>query len=128
MSTSVFPSNLPGMDVSVVRGETYKTTINATISGKEQRTLWESTPRYKYKLKFNVLRDDVSAPAPWAAFSEVATVVKFLEDHKGSWDSFHFADPFTGADTVVRYVDDSLELTQIVPHCWSCELSFISVK
>jgi hypothetical protein len=127
MSALVFPT-LPGLDVEVSRDAKYKTKIFETVSGKEQRIAWENTPRYTYKLKFNVLRDDVAAPAPYAAYSEVGALLYFLDTHKGSWDSFTFTDPYDATSRTVRLVDDSLTVTSIVPHYWSAELSLISVK
>ena len=127
MSTNVFPT-LPGLDVEVSREAKYKTAIHETVSGKEQRTAWESTPRYRYKLRFNVLRDNVAAPSPYGSYSEAGALLYFLDTHKGSYDSFIFTDPYTNTTGSVRLVEDSLNITQIVPHHWSAELSLISCK
>lgn len=127
MSALTFPS-LPGLDVEVARAAQYKTKIFETISGKEQRIAWESTPRITYKLKYNVLRDDVAAPAPLAAYSEIGSLLYFLDTHRGAWDSFSFTDPYDNTTKTVRLVEDSLEVTQIVPHHWSASLSLITVK
>lgn len=127
MSDSVFPS-LRGADVAVEREPFYRTSVYETVSGKEQRVSWDASPRYRYRVRFNVLRDDRAAPAPWAAYSEVGTVLKFLDDHKGSFDSFLFNDPLTGSQVRVRLEEDSLTIKRIVNHLWSAEVSFVSVK
>ncbi|GAO01922.1 DUF2460 domain-containing protein [Anaeromyxobacter sp. PSR-1] len=127
MSNSVFPE-LPGLDVEVERETIYRSSVFETAGGKEQRAAYWSTPRYRYQLRWNVLRTDVMAPAPWAAYSEVATVQKFFDDHLGSWDSFLMNDPYSGSQVRVRFVQDSLKLHRIVPGIWEAEATVISVK
>jgi hypothetical protein len=127
MSTSVFP-DLPGIDIAVEREAIYKTTIHETASGKEDRASWQSTPRYRYKLTYNLVRDNVAAPAPYAAYSEAGVVFQFLSSSAGAWDSFVFPDPYSGTNTQVRFVEDSVTVTKIADHFWSVSFSLISVK
>lgn len=129
MSSSVFPMNLPGLDISVEREPAYATTIHTSSSGKETRATWQSTPRYLYRLKFNGLRANTQAPAPNAAHTETAIVLKFLDDHKGAWDSFLFTDPYDNTQRTVRLVEDSLRMRRITSTWWAIDsLELISVK
>lgn len=127
MSANTFPS-LIGQNINVERTEEFRTDVYETVSGKEQRTSWWDTPRYSYSVKMDVLRDNVSAPAPYAAYSEVATVLFFLETHLGSYDSFSFVDPLDGTTRTVRFVEDSLTIQKIADHHWTCDFKLISVK
>jgi hypothetical protein len=126
MSSNVFPS-LPGMSVTPMRGSEYKTTIHTTTSGKEQRTAWQSSPRRRLKVTFDVLRDSVTAPSPYGSFTEVSVIWAFHDTHKGSWDSWLMADPFTGSNIRVRFIDDSIQMTQIVSGLWECQFEVIEV-
>jgi hypothetical protein len=127
MSTNVYP-DLIGLDMAVQRTPLYKTTIHESLSGKEDRASWQSTPRYRYRLVYNLVRDNVAAPAPWAASSEAGVVLGFLETSKGCFDSFVYNDPYSGTPTQVRFVEDSISLTKIADHAWSVSVEFISVK
>ncbi|GAO01965.1 DUF2460 domain-containing protein [Anaeromyxobacter sp. PSR-1] len=127
MSNDVFP-DLPGLDVEVDRTTLYRTSIYETAGGKEQRAAWWSSPRYRYRLRWNVLRADVAAAAPWAAYSEAAAVQRFFDVHLGAWDSFLMVDPYSGAQVRVRFVEDSLRFAREVPGVWAAEAEVISVK
>jgi phage-related protein len=127
MSNNVFPS-LPGLDINVEREVIYRDTTHEVQSGKEYRTRWWSTPRYRYKLKFSVLRNSVNAPAPWAAYSEIAILLNFFDVHAGSWDSFLYNDPYDGTQVRVRFEQDSLPTTQVTSGIWECSFSLITVK
>jgi hypothetical protein len=126
MSNNLFPS-LPGMTATPVRSQRYKTTVHTTASGKEQRTSWQSAPRRRFKVTFDVLRDNVNAPAPYGAFTEIGVVWSFHDTHRGSFDSWLMPDPYTGSNIRVRFVDDSLETTQVVHGVWNCTFEVIEV-
>lgn len=130
MSAYTFPT-LPGLDPSVDRTVEYDTTIHKTVSGKEQRTSWQSTPRYRYRLTFNVLREAVTVSAvgtPWNGLSEVAALVSVFNTHLGNWDSFSYTDPLTSSTVTVRFDPASVVWKRIVPGVWSCEFTLYSVK
>lgn len=127
MSSSVFPT-LPGVDISVNRRTSYATTVQSSSSGKEQRASWQSTPRYTYQVRFNFLRSDVAAPSPYAANNEMSVVQKFIDDHKGQWDSFLFVDPISGGQVRVRFTSDELTITQMVNGVWAAEIEMVSVN
>ena len=126
MSALVFPS-LPGLKVDLSRAENYSTKVFTTVSGKEQRIKWTSTPRYSWELNFELLRSTVMAPAPYAAMSEVACLHYFLDQHYGSWDSFIFNDPYSGTQVRVRFVEDTLTVKKLDSQRWSANIKIIQV-
>jgi hypothetical protein len=125
MSNSVFP-DLPGLDVAVQLEPTYRTTVHETVAGKEYRTAWGVGKRFRYRLRFNVLREAVSAPAPWAGYNEKTVVEKFHDDHLGSFDSFLFTGP-DGVQRRVRFASDTLTFVRIVSGLWELEAELVSV-
>ena len=131
MSNQTFPT-LPGLDISVERTQEFRTTTHETVSGREQRTTWWSTPRYSYHLKLNVIRDNQDASgnttAVAASGSEAGSVLKFLSDHYGSFDSFNFTDPYDGSTQRVRFKEDSLTVRRIAADHWECEFGLVGVK
>jgi hypothetical protein len=126
MSNNVLP-DLPGVDIAREVEKSYRTTIHETVSGKEYRTSWGSAPRYRYKLRVNVARESVAAPAPWAGWNEVSVLFKFVDDHRGSFDSFLFNDPYDNTQRRVRFASDSLRAKQIAADMWQCEVELVSV-
>jgi hypothetical protein len=127
MGSQVFPQ-LPGLDIQVQRESIYSTKIYTSASGEEQRTSWWPTPRFRYQLRFNFLRTSVAAPAPWQADSEAGVILQFLDDHRGAWDSFVFADPYDGVQRQVRFEQDTLVIQQVVGGVWEASFSLISLK
>jgi hypothetical protein len=126
MSSLVFPT-LPGLDIATKRSEIYSTGVQAAVSGKDLRAAWWSTPKYQYTLTINFLRQ--------ANFSlqtvgdELVTLTNFYETHKGQWDSFLFNDPVDGVQRRVRFMQDSLDLEQIVRLAWKGgSIKLLSVK
>lgn len=87
MSTLVFPT-LPGMDIAIKRTPVYATKIQTASSGKELRASFQSTPRYRYALPLNFLRQAVLN----ASNDEAAQLLAFFGAHKGRWDSFWLPD------------------------------------
>ena len=86
MSNQVFPlASLSGRVISREPFTSVKTTESA--SGKEYRTSWWSTPRYRYKLGFDSLRE---GPGTRQDFESIgSSVVR----HFGQLDSFLLLDP-----------------------------------
>ena len=87
MSNLVFP-NLPGMDIAIKRTPVYATKIQTASSGKELRASFQSTPRYRYALPLNFLRQAVLN----ATNDEVDQLLTFFGAQKGRWDSFWLPD------------------------------------
>lgn len=121
MSDQVFPSNLRGVSIEVERSTEYQTVILTSASGKEQRVQYQTVPRYRYRLRFHTLRQDKACPAPNAAYTETAIIQKFHDDHRGSWDSFLYDDPYSGSQVRVRFASDTLTFRRIVDRAWMIE-------
>ena len=99
MSSLVFPS-LAGLDIAVKRTPVFATKIQTAASGKELRASFQAFPRYRYELRMNFLRQ---ANNYNALSDEAATLMTFLAQHKGAWDSFLFQDPYDSSDTAMGF-------------------------
>lgn len=107
MSNEVFPLTLKGLDIKIVRTPVYKTRVQEAVSGKELRASWWSTPRYKYTLTFNFLRQGLNS-------DEADTLRGFFARHLGSWDSFLLNDPYDDVQRRVRFDGDELEMSRLL--------------
>jgi hypothetical protein len=127
MSSEVFPT-LPGLDVAVERVPYYATETHESVSGKEVRVSWRTQPRIRYRLTINGARTGTNAPSPYAAYNEMSALLYFLDLHKGSFESFLYPDPYTAGNVRVRFVEDSLRMTQVVDGWWKVDsLEMVSV-
>jgi hypothetical protein len=127
MSASVFPA-LPGLEVESDRTPIYATSVFTTESQVEQRFSHQATPRYRYRLSYT-LRNDTMAPAPWQAYTEKAIVQKFVDDHRGEWDSFLIADPWDGVQRRVRF-DGLPRFSRVIGGAgdwWEVDIGLVSV-
>ena len=119
MSDLVFPT-LPGLSITVNREPRYATQIHEAVSGKEVRVGWRTVPKIRYQIKVTA-RNASNAPSPYSAITETQIILDFLDDHLGSLDSFLLPDPYTTSNVRVRFVEDSLRMTQIVSGWWAFE-------
>ncbi|HLG86261.1 MAG TPA: DUF2460 domain-containing protein [Alphaproteobacteria bacterium] len=83
MSTAVFPA-LAGLEYPVTRTPVFKTLVQESVSGKENRAALQVYPRWKWSLSFNFLRDDSN--------NEFRTLLGFFLARQGAYDSFLFDD------------------------------------
>jgi hypothetical protein len=90
MSQLVFPSALPGLKINVQREPWYDVKKQVTLAGKELRSTWQTWPRTRYKLAFEILRSD---SALTTRSREWQQLFGHLARHFGEWDSFLLADP-----------------------------------
>jgi hypothetical protein len=89
MSSLVFPT-LAGIDIAVKRTPVFSTLVQTSISGKETRASFQSTPRYRYELPLNFARQygfSVNTTA-----DEVALLSALFNSVQGKWDSFWLPD------------------------------------
>jgi hypothetical protein len=126
MSAHTWPA-LPGLLMRVSRDSLHNFDVHESISGKEQRVSWESTPRYRYRITYEFLRDNVSAPSPFGAYSELDAVIYIVDQCRGGWDFFAYTDPVDGTSRNVR-LDGDLQVTKEADQYWTASLSFVSVK
>lgn len=91
MTAIVLPS-LPGLGWDIVRTPVFNTSVQTAISGKECRIAYQTYPRWKWELTFNILRSS-------AAYTEFQQLVGFFNARMGQFDSFEFSDPDDNAVT-----------------------------
>jgi hypothetical protein len=91
MSSNIFPT-LAGVQMDVGRSVFYDTVVQREASGRELRIARQSSPRYRYRLNFDFLRQDSSG-------DEAATLQRFFMAHSGPYDSFLFLDPYDSTVT-----------------------------
>ncbi|HLN25701.1 MAG TPA: DUF2460 domain-containing protein [Patescibacteria group bacterium] len=84
MSTAIFPT-LPGLSWSVGKWPEFSTLVKQAANGAETRIAMWANPRWHFKLKYELLRDD--------ATNELKTLAGFFMARRGQYDSFLFTDP-----------------------------------
>ena len=84
MSNLMFPT-LPGMAWSVGKWPEFSTLVKQAVNGAETRIAMWSSPRWHFKLKYELLRDD--------ATNELKTLAGFFLARQGQYDDFLFKDP-----------------------------------
>lgn len=85
MSNALFPT-LPGVQIEVKRMPVHKTTIKGAVSGREYRARHMTSPRYRYTLSFEFLRDGRGG------YDEFKPLLGFFNARGGSFDSWLFND------------------------------------
>lgn len=127
MSAYVFPV-LPGIKyANVKRRVSYSTTILTAWSGKEVRLSRRTSSIVSLTLQVNFARSTVNAPAPWAAYTEIGIIKYFHSYHYGALDTWHILDPDGGADLVVRFAEDDLDMVGIVSGVWDGSINLVGV-
>jgi len=84
MSNAVFPT-LPGLAWSVGKQPEFSTVVTQAASGAETRIALWSSPRWRFKLKYSLLRDD--------ATNELKSLAGFFLQRQGQFDDFFYKDP-----------------------------------
>lgn len=95
MSASIFPT-LAGSEIEIDRSPIYDTTVQRESSGRELRIARQSAARYRYRVRYDFLRQDSGG-------DEFGTLMTFYATHRGSWDSFLFTDPKDSAVTTASF-------------------------
>jgi uncharacterized protein (TIGR02217 family) len=85
MSNRLFP-DLPGLKINVTRTPVWETLTRKAASGKELRMTLMSSPRWRYKLAYEVLRAG-------GGFDELQQIAGLFNSCRGSWDNFLYRDP-----------------------------------
>ena len=84
MSNDIFPT-LPGLGWPVIKTPINSTTVKTSVSGRDYRRANWTYPKYQYQLVWDLLRQN-------ASFSEMSTLMQFINAHYGQWDSWLFND------------------------------------
>lgn len=84
MSSQVFPS-LPGLKWDVKKRPLMRTSIKSSVSGKESRLSYMTSPIWQFSLSYDMLRSDST--------QELQTLLGFFLQMKGSFDTFLYTDP-----------------------------------
>jgi len=84
MSTQTLPS-LAGLGFDVIRTPVWDTVVQMAISGKETRLANQTYPRWRWDLKYNILRAD-------STNHELQDLVGFFNARQGQFDTFLYTD------------------------------------
>lgn len=103
MSNSVFPT-FPGLAWSRFRTPEFATIRKTTDSGREFVRSQYSSPRYAYKLNFEVLRA--------GALAELETLQGFFCQMRGDYDTWLFNDPDDNTATAQQFAVGNGSATQ----------------
>lgn len=95
MSSEVFPT-LPGQKIERSRAAQWDTQIRKSVSGKELRLALMASPRWRYKVSFDVLREA-------AGYDELRQVVGLFNKCRGAWDNLLLLDPKDHVATAARF-------------------------
>lgn len=133
MSGTFTIDTLPGVKIDVSRTPVYATAVQTSIGGKEVRTYFQSTPRYRYSLSIEFLR----SPARGAFTTEAQALVDFFDGQIGRYDTFTFYDPLlvethgrtANAAKTVRFDSDEITFKRFANGFWQvASVDLISVK
>jgi len=96
-SSSIFPI-LPGQSFKVLKDPIWSTVVRAAASGRERRTQIWPKPRWKFEVKYEVIRDR-GGPTT----SELQFLYEFFLQQAGRYNSFQFFDPDDYQATAVQF-------------------------
>ena len=108
-----------GLQPTVTReGPIYNVKVDTAESGIEVRTIYGTTPRYRYNVEI-VLQ---------GSLGEISTVVNLINANYGQGDHFTMTDPVTNGTVTVR-MDGNLKLSQHqgIAGWWKASMTTITV-
>lgn len=85
MSSAVFPA-LPGITWDITKAPQWNTKVQRSDGGKELRAQFFTVPIWRWGLAYDVLRSDPT-------LHEYQTLVGFINQRAGMFDSFLYSDP-----------------------------------
>jgi hypothetical protein len=128
MSDFVFPIELPGCDVKIVRAPKFSTNVQK-VGGRDVGYEWYNGhvldpvagdydsggygPRNRYVVRLNVMRQ--------GDLTEVDELLETLWTHYGQYDSFLLRDPYDNQWKRVRLEEDQLGIERIVMGLWKSQ-------
>lgn len=86
MSNAVYPTSLPGLKLDNTLAPMFKTLVQESESGAENRLAFQLYPKWAIELQYEFLRSSAVLP-------ELQTLVGFYLQRQGPADSFLFTSP-----------------------------------
>lgn len=95
VSTAVL---VPGVNLGweATKAPVHSTRIQESMSGRELRAISYEAARYRFRLQWDVARDDrtvVANATPTAPYDELRALMGFFTARKGRFESFLYTDP-----------------------------------
>jgi hypothetical protein len=107
-----------GLQVESTRETVYRVKVDQAQNGVEVRTVWNTSPRYRYRVR--IVAQEVN--------DEATDLATFIEDQYGSGDSFTLVnDPVTGTSATVRFESPPRFEQYRIDGWWAVTLEMISV-
>ncbi len=91
--TAIFPSSLLCFGIGVKRSAVWSTLVQTSVSGKETRAAFQSTPRWRYEIPVPFAR--ISGFSVQTVTNEMATLQAFFQAAQGQLNYFLYTDPFS---------------------------------
>jgi hypothetical protein len=95
-------------------------------SGRRVSTSYRTAPTRYIRMAFPLLRDNVTAEAPWQAYSEVGALRAAYAQTFGELGTLQLADPEGGAAITVSF-DGELSITKNGAHEFEAEVELVEV-
>jgi hypothetical protein len=121
VSSTRFPT-FPALKIEQMREIIHAVKVDTGESQVEVRTIWTSSPRYRYSVRLTARKDTPVGNV------ETAQLQTFINDMYGAWDSFYWPDSYEAGspDRLVRF-EQPPTMRQVYPGWWECDLVMISV-
>lgn len=97
-----FPT-LAGLTWDQDKTPMFATLHQESVSGREVRVSLMSYPKYKFSLKYSVLRDTPNVASPTAPFDELKKLLGLFLKNLGSKTAFLYSDPSDSAVTDMQF-------------------------
>jgi uncharacterized protein (TIGR02217 family) len=95
MGNAVLPV-LAGLTWDIGTASQFNTKVHRAVSGYEVRAAYMNYPLWTFKLKYDLLRDDV-------ANNELKTLLGFFNSRQGQFDSFLYSNPADNAVSAQQF-------------------------
>lgn len=102
MALDQFPA-LAGLMWDVEKTPMFATMIQESVSGRENRISLMSYPKWKFSLRYSVLRDTPNVSSPAAPFDELKKLLGLFLKNMGSKTAFAYSDPNDSAVTDMQF-------------------------
>lgn len=97
-----------------------------SASGRGLSFTYWTGPRRHYTFRYELLREDTLAPAPWNGYSEIAALRAVFNQMGGTAGTIQFVDP--AGDTVTVKFEAPLSTRKIGEGSWEADVALVEVK